>query len=281
MNDPSTPGTLFVVATPIGNLEDLTYRAIRILGEVDLIACEDTRHTRKLLNHFQIQTKVTSYYREKELYKSEILIKKLQEGLNIALVSDAGTPGISDPGAVLTQLVASADIAVIPVPGPSALTAALSVAGIRESQFYFAGFPPAKKGQRRKFFKTLTSLYVPVIFYESPHRIRQCLRDCLDIFGDRQAVVFRELTKIHEQSYRGSISSIIESLQQKIKGEFVVILHGQEKPKEEQPEDLGNLLLWYKEQADITLKDAVSRVASDLDLSRSEVYRKALDIWKK
>ncbi|MEJ2137171.1 MAG: 16S rRNA (cytidine(1402)-2'-O)-methyltransferase, partial [Desulfofustis sp.] len=179
------PGNLYIVATPIGNLEDITHRAVRILGEVDLIAAEDTRHTRKLLTHFNIRTPLVSYYREKEASRAEELIERLLEGVDIALVSDAGTPGISDPGAILVKGARQAGIPLIPIPGASALTAALSCAGIESGSFLFAGFAPPKSAQRKKLLESLSGSVHPLVFYESPHRVGQFVRDAYGVLGDR------------------------------------------------------------------------------------------------
>lgn len=273
-------GTLFVVATPIGNLEDISMRAVRVLREVQLIACEDTRHTRKILNKFEISTQLTSYYREKEHHKAGALLEQLQQGFDIALVSDAGTPAVSDPGAVLVQLARRAGIKIVAIPGPSALTTALSMAGLTESQFYFGGFPPPKKNQRRAFFKNLAALPCPLIFYEGPHRIAACLRDGLAIFGDREALVFRELTKIHEQCLSGSLSQLVTELSGKVRGELVIIIQGSEIKHEDKPDNLDELLRWHRDKMHSSLKDAVREIAGDLDLSRSLVYERALVIWK-
>ena len=274
-------GTLYVVATPIGNLEEITPRAVRILNEVDLIACEDTRHSRKLMNHLQISTPLTSYYREKERQKAPQLIKQLQNGLHIALVSDAGTPGISDPGSVLVNQARSRGIAIVPISGPSALATALSVAGLEESAFFFAGFPPAKKKARRDFFAALANLPCPVIFYESPHRIGQCLLDCMHSFGDRKAMLFRELTKIHEECRQGTLSNLSHSCSGKNRGEFVVIVHQPLQPAPEKPEEIDELILWYRDRQQVTLKSAVQQIAGDLNLPRTRIYKRALALWNK
>lgn len=273
------PGILYVVATPIGNLEDISARCARMLDEVDLIACEDTRHTKKLLNHLRISTSVTSYYREKEQFKTTGLLKKLLGGLNIALVSDAGTPAISDPGSVLVRAARAEGIRVEPIPGPSALTAAVSAAGLEESGFFFGGFPPGKKGVRKKFFKGLTRLSYPLVFYESPHRIKSCLVDCYDVFGDRNGLLFKELTKLHEESFSGPLSTLSQQLPATVRGEFVLIILPEEAVPEERPDNLPQLIAWYKEQGS-SLKDAVQAISQDLDLPRSQVYKEALAVWK-
>jgi 16S rRNA (cytidine1402-2'-O)-methyltransferase len=278
---PPETGILYIVATPIGNLEEITPRAARILREVNLIACEDTRHTRKLTSHLKISTPLTSYYREKEQQKAPQLLQQLHNGTHIALVSDAGTPAISDPGAVLVRQARAAGIHIIPVSGPSALTTALSVAGLEGSTFFFAGFPPAKKKARRDFFKPLASLPCPVIYYESPHRIRQSLLDCMHALGNRKAQLFRELTKIHEECRQGSLFELGQSCSGKNKGEFVVIVEGNKENKQvDKPEDLNELIRWYRDQQTISLKSAVQQISTDLDLPRTQIYKRALSLWK-
>jgi len=274
-------GVLYVVATPIGNLEEITPRAVAVLKNVDLIACEDTRHTRKLLTHLGITTQLTSYYREREQHKAEILFKKLADGLNIALVSDAGTPCISDPGAVLVQQARAAGIKIIPVSGPSALTTALSVAGLESSGFFFAGFAPPKRKARREYFKQLSALPFPLIFYESPHRIEQCLSDSLAVFGDREALLLRELTKVHEEHRQGRLSELRQSCAGKNRGEFVLIIFSAAQPAPDKPEDIDELILWYRGQDGVSLKDAVQRISADLDLPRTKIYKRALNLWER
>ncbi len=272
-------GTLYVVATPIGNLEDITLRALRILKEVDLIAAEDTRHSRQLLNHFDIHTPLISYYREKEAERSEELVQRMLAGETIALVTDAGTPGISDPGAVLVQKARAVGVPVVPLPGPSALATALSAAGITDGSFLFLGFPPAKKGQRQKLLSTFKETPWALIFYESPHRIDALLADVLEILGDRQAFWARELTKIHEDLQAGSISQLLAlATGRRNRGEFVLIIQ----PgfcQQVQGENLEEILLWYQQNTELSLKDVSGRIAKDLGLSRSDVYQKALKVW--
>lgn len=276
-------GTLYVVATPIGNLEDITMRAIRVLGEVSLIACEDTRHTRKLLTHFGISTPQTSYYREKEAAKSGQIIQQLLAGRDVALVSDAGVPCISDPGFVLVNEARAAGIRVVAIPGPSALTAALSVAGLPTENFLFRGFLPAKGADRRKALQALATQTALLIFYESPHRLRECLSDCLAVLGDRTAVLCKELTKIYEQSSRGRLSELLAAVAEgEVRGEFVVLVQGgevREAPIDEL--DLQGLLRWYQAESGLSLKAAVAKVAADLGLKRSKVYAEALVVWGK
>ncbi len=279
MNHEQKTGTLYIVATPIGNLGDISQRMQTVLTEVDIIACEDTRHSRKLLSHLHIKGRLTSYFREKEQQKAATLLDNLLAGQNIAVISDAGTPGLSDPGAVLVQAARSRDIPVVPVPGPSALVTALSVAGLSETAFYFGGFPPARKGERCKFFLSLKALPCPLIFYESPHRIRASLQDCLKVFGDRQAQLFRELTKLHEEHMAGTLSELIERTAGRVRGELVVIIRGSEEQQPDRPDNLDDLIRWYRDQGNSSLKDASRMIASDLDLSRSKVYQQALALW--
>lgn len=276
----NTIGTLFVVATPIGNLEDITLRALRILKEVDLIAAEDTRHTKHLLNHFDIHTPLISYYREKEAERSEELIQRMLSGETIALVSDAGTPGISDPGAVLVNKSREAGITIVPLPGPSALTAALSAAGITDGSFLFLGFPPARKGQRQKLLSTFVESPWALVFYESPHRIQAFLADVLAILGDRQAFWARELSKIYEDLQAGPVSQLLElATGKRNRGEFVLIIHPGSGRQQAKGENVEEILLWYQQNTDLSLKDVSRRVAKDLGISRSNVYQMALEIW--
>ena len=274
-------GTLYVVATPIGNLEDITLRALRILKEVDLIAAEDTRHTRKLLNHFGISTPTLSYYKEKELLRSGVIINKLHEGLNIALVSDAGTPGISDPGSILVHKATAENIKVEPIPGPSSLTTALSVAGIPDSSFIFLGFTPPRKKQRQDLLLSLRQEKRQLVFFEAPHRLLSFLQDCFDILGDRSVFWCRELTKMHEELTRDSLSTILTHCRgKKIKGESVFIISGAAAGPEISNAELEDIFRAYKKSGEKSLKDTVREVAEEHKLSRTAVYNKALKIWK-
>ena len=275
-------GTLFVVATPIGNLEDITLRALRILREVDLIAAEDTRHTRKLLSHFDIHTPLMSYYKEKEASRAQEIVARLLSGAQVALVSDAGTPGISDPGGILVQSAQAQGITVVPVPGASALATILSVAGLSEPSHLFLGFLPAKGAERRKLLRSLKNDAHPIVFYESPRRIIASLGDCLAELGERRAVIGRELTKMHEEISSGELADLLAGLKDReaIKGEFVVLIAGLRASAPARPDNLEDLLRWYRGQSGVSLKDAVTNIARDLDLSRSEVYQKALAVWK-
>jgi len=219
-----------VVATPIGNLEDITYRAIKVLSKVSFIAAEDTRWTKKLLNHYQIKARLISYHEHNEEKRAEELVNLLLKGEDIALVSNAGTPGISDPGYRLVQRAAETDIEVIPIPGASAVIAALSVSGLPTDSFFFSGFLPRKKGKRERRLKELKDLASTLIFYEAPHRIERTLAEMEEILGDREMVLARELTKLHEEVIRGRISSIKEKLAgKKVRGEITLIIRGAKK----------------------------------------------------
>lgn len=278
---PKQPGTLYITATPIGNLEDITLRALRILKEVDVIAAEDTRHTRKLLTHFEISTPLISYYREKEQERSVQLVKRILAGESIALVSDAGTPGISDPGAVLVNLAQKEGVTIVPVPGPSALATALSVSGITDSSFLFLGFAPSKKSQRKTLLTSLTDHPHPIVFYESPRRIQGLLSDILQIMGDRKGSWARELTKAHEDLQFGTITELLAVASgRNNRGEFVLIVQPGELIRAE-GDNVEELLTWYRDNTALTLKDVSRKIASDLGLSRSAVYQEALIIYKK
>jgi 16S rRNA (cytidine1402-2'-O)-methyltransferase len=281
-NSPPThqQGRLYVVATPIGNLGDLSHRVIQTLASVDLIACEDTRHTKNLCRHLNITTPLVSYFREKEQEKAQTLVAMLQAGKQIALVSDAGTPAICDPGAVLVKKARAAGIAIEAISGPSALATALSIAGLTQSTFFFGGFLPANPTDRRRFLKEVSPLPFALIFYESPHRISATLTDMEAVLGDRQVQLFRELTKIHEECLEGSLSTLQKHVKNGIKGELVLIVQGAAPPPGEKPDDLEDLLLWYRDELQSSLKNAVRSIATDLDLPRSQVYKKALSIWQ-
>lgn len=218
-------GRLYIVATPIGNLEDITLRALRILKEVDLIAAEDTRETRKLLSHFDIHTELTSFFKGNEKSKASHIIDKIESGSSVALVSEAGTPCISDPGYPLLAAAIEAGIEVVPIPGASALTAAMSASGLPTDRFTFAGFLPDKKGRRQKILEELKTLDHTIVFYVSKWKWEGVLTDCLEILGDRDACLCRELTKVHEEFLRGKISEILKELiDRPPKGELTLVI---------------------------------------------------------
>jgi 16S rRNA (cytidine1402-2'-O)-methyltransferase len=223
----STKGSLYIVSTPIGNREDITLRALHILKEVDLIAAEDTRHTILLLRHFGIQTPLTSYFEGNELKKKEFILSKLKQGHRVALVSDAGTPGISDPGFRLIQTAIENQIPIIPIPGPSAVITALSVSGLPTDAFLFKGFLPHKSKKKKDFLQQLEWIRETLIFYESPHRLSETLNDIFDILGDREMVLTRELTKVYEEVIRGKVSEIQTQIgERKLKGEITLVISG-------------------------------------------------------
>jgi 16S rRNA (cytidine1402-2'-O)-methyltransferase len=220
------PGTLYIVSTPIGNLNDITFRAVEVLKQVDLIACEDTRRTKILLEKFGLAKNLISYYNYNERQRAEEIIRELKSGKNVALVSDSGTPGISDPGFVLIKRAIEENITVIPIPGPTAFVCALVSSGLPMDEFVFVGFLPHKKGRKTKL-KKLSEEERTIILYESPHRLIKTLNEILEIFGDREIAVAKELTKIHEEFFRGKISEVLKKLTpDKIKGEFVIVISG-------------------------------------------------------
>jgi 16S rRNA (cytidine1402-2'-O)-methyltransferase len=218
-------GTLFVVATPLGNLEDLTFRALRVLKEVDLVACEDTRRTRALLTHFDVHKPTVSYYEHNKLVRGPQIIRQLQDGKSVALVTDAGTPGISDPGFLLVRDARAAGVPIVPVPGPAAVVTALSAAGIPADRFVFDGFPPVKPGRRRNRLTALRELGMTVVLYESPHRIVATLEAIRDVFGDAEIVVARELTKQFEEIVSATPSAHLDRLATgPVRGEFTLVI---------------------------------------------------------
>ena len=220
-------GTLYIVSTPIGNMEDITLRPLRILKEGNLIAAEDTRRTCLLLKHFGIQAPLTSYFEGNELKKKEFILAKLKEGKNVALVSDAGTPGVSDPGFRLIQLAIENQLPIVPIPGSSAVITALSVSGLPTDAFLFKGFLPHKSKKRTDLLKELENVRETLIFYESPHRISETLRDILEILGDREIVLTRELTKAYEEIMRGKVSEILNQVGDRtLKGEITLVISG-------------------------------------------------------
>ena len=225
------PGTLYVVATPIGNLEDMTLRALRVLKEVDLVACEDTRRTRTLLTHFGIHVPVTSYFEHNKLTKGAPLLRALSDGKSVALVTDAGTPGISDPGFLLVREARAAGISVVPVPGPSAVVAALSAAGVPADRFVFEGFLPVKPGRRVHRLEALKAMEMTVVCYESPHRILASLEAIGQVFGAAEVVVARELTKQFEEIVRGTAAELRERFAAgSVRGEFTLIIPYTKRP---------------------------------------------------
>jgi len=270
-------GKLYIVATPVGNLEDITLRALRILKEVDLIAAEDTRHSLKLLNHYAIAKPLISYWSEKEKVKAGEILGKLHSGLSVALISDAGTPGISDPGAVLIKRAVEEKIDVIPIPGPSAFVSALSVAGLPTEEFTFLGFLPSKGGQRHKRLTELKHERRTLIFYEAPHRLMKALSDMLEILGERRAALAKEISKLHEEILRGTIAEVIHALQSRmIAGEYVIIVEGFHQDRSTIEEALCEVNSLMKKG--LGRKEAVKAVAEGYEISKKELYDKSLSV---
>lgn len=275
MKENSNIGTLYIVATPIGNLEDITLRAIRILKEVDLIAAEDTRHTLKLLNHLEISKPLISYHRHNEEVKSDILIEKLQEGNNIALVSDAGTPGICDPGEEIIKRCIELDINIVPIPGACAMINSLICSGISTKEFTFLGFLPLNKKLRKEKLSEIEKSNKTIIIYEAPHKLETTLKDLGQILNvERKITLAREITKIHEEFIRGNIEELIQKSQD-IKGEIVLIIEGNTEIVEES--ELNNLSLdehykFYEEQG-FSKKDIIKKIAKDRNVNKNEIYK--------
>jgi 16S rRNA (cytidine1402-2'-O)-methyltransferase len=275
-------GKLYIVSTPIGNLEDITLRALRTLKEVDLIACEDTRVTKKFLSHYQIHKPLTSYHEHNEREKAEELIPLLEAGKNIAVVSDAGTPGVSDPGYRLVSLASQQGIQVSPVPGPSAAIAALSASGLPTSSFTFLGFLPKSAKKRKERLESVREYAQALIFYESPNRVIETLKDMFKVLGDRQVSVSREITKMFEETLRDKISKLINTLEQRenIKGEFTIVLEGRINDINELNDIIDKQLNIYKEST-LSLSDTVKEISRNLGISKSKIYKKALEVWRK
>ncbi len=278
--NPAAPGTLFVVATPIGHMEDITLRAIHTLKEVELIAAEDTRHTRKLLTRYEVSTPLVSYHDHNKEKRTPALLEKLKTGHSIALVTDAGTPSISDPGHYLVRAAIRAAIPVVPIPGASALIAALSVAGLPTDSFVFVGFVPRKPAKRKHFLERLRGEPRTLIFYESPKRLLGLTQEIINLMGDRKAVVARELTKIYEEILRGSLSKILKVLAARplLKGECTLLVGGYKETGELDRNSLLNDLRQLRLETGRPLSELVKEVARKYGLSRKAVYEEALKL---
>lgn len=269
-------GALYIVPTPIGNLEDITFRAVRVLKEVDLIAAEDTRHSQVLLNHYGIRTPVTSYHEHNERTKARELVERLRQGTSIALLSDAGTPMISDPGYRLVVEAIRAGVQVIPLPGPSAVTAALSAAGLPTDRFGFEGFLPAKKSERRSALEALKKDTKTLIFYEAPHRLKETLADMAEIFGDREVAIGREISKVHEEFLRGAMRELIAKLeQQNVRGEITLIVQGATSGALVEEDQLISEVRQLADDG-MRVKEISELLGARHGISRREVYRLAL-----
>jgi 16S rRNA (cytidine1402-2'-O)-methyltransferase len=274
-------GTLYIVATPIGNLEDITHRALRVLREVDVVACEDTRRTRVLLNHFGIKTKTISYHEHNEHERAEQICKLLVSGKKVALVSDAGTPLINDPGFRVTNAAIELNLPVVPIPGPTAFVSALVASGLPSDQFFFAGFLPARANARRAKLEELGAISATLVFYEAPHRIIATLKDALDVLGNRRAAVARELTKLHEEIARGSLRGLVQRFgtDSAARGEIVVIISGAGndqapagEPRGTEPSRLIERVSELESQG-LEAKAALKKAARERGMKRAEAYR--------
>ncbi|MCE5324654.1 16S rRNA (cytidine(1402)-2'-O)-methyltransferase [bacterium] len=272
------PGKLYIVATPIGNLEDISFRALRTLKEVDVIAAEDTRVTKRLLSHFDIHTPLISYHQHSKAEKSERILEMLLGDKNVALVSDAGTPGISDPGHELIALCIGEGVSVESIPGPTAVITALVISGLPTAHFAFDGFPPRKSGERKAFFQALKHEMRTICLYESPLRLMKTLESIRDELDDRQVVIVREATKMFEETYRGTVSGAIEHFtEHKPRGEFVIILGGAHAVEaEEEPHVSIESRLTQLMESGESERDAVRRVMIEFKLPKRQVYAAAL-----
>jgi 16S rRNA (cytidine1402-2'-O)-methyltransferase len=271
------PGTLYLVATPIGNLQDITFRAIETLRSVDLIACEDTRHTVRLLNHFRISNRLISYHEHNEQERAEELADRLVSGESIAIVSDAGTPGICDPAFRIVQRAIEIGAAVVPIPGAVAFVDAVVGSGLATDAVFFGGFLPSKKSERLKRLTEIANIPATLVLYESPHRLGKSLADCLEALGDRQAAVARELTKLHEEFVRGRLSELVEKFgKTPTKGEIVLVIDRAQmqrvRPDVSNPKSLSKRLKEIEKEG-IDPKTALKRAAKEFGLSKSEAYR--------
>jgi 16S rRNA (cytidine1402-2'-O)-methyltransferase len=275
------PGTLYIVATPIGNLEDITQRALRVLAEVDIVACEDTRRTRVLLNYFGIKTKTFSYHEHNERERAEQICKLLLSGKNVALVSDAGTPLINDPGFRVANAAIELNLPVVPIPGPTAFVTALVASGLPSDQFFFAGFLPSRANARRDQLEELSAIPATLILFEAPHRIAATLADALEVLGNRQAAVARELTKIHEEIVRGSLRELVQRFGAGSvgRGEFVLVISGagaDETPSTVDTAPTSRRLIERVRELEsegLEAKAALKKAARELRIKRDEAYR--------
>jgi 16S rRNA (cytidine1402-2'-O)-methyltransferase len=272
-------GCLYLVGTPIGNLEDITLRALRILKEVDQIACEDTRHTQKLLNHYEIRKPLISYHEHNEMTRAPELLIALEQGAKIALVSDAGMPLVSDPGHRLVTLCLRHHVPVVPVPGPSAVLASLAASGLPNEEFLFVGFLPARTGERRRALERLRIEDRTIILYEAPHRITECVADAREVLGNRNACIAREVTKLHEEFRRGKLSELFASLEDRpAKGEITLLIAPEDPADARTPansvQSLAERVEELIHQAKLDRKEALKLAAKERGLTRREAYDK-------
>jgi 16S rRNA (cytidine1402-2'-O)-methyltransferase len=284
MADQIKPGTLYVVATPIGNLEDITYRAVRILKEADLIACEDTRHTAKLLHHYAIDKPTVSYHEHNEVARAEELVAKLSAGLNVAQVSDAGMPGISDPGYRVIKLAIERGIQVVPIPGASALVLALAASGLPTDSFQFLGFLPARSGERRTLLESVRDAQQTTVVYEAPHRIAETMKDIVELLGaERPVVLARELTKVHEEFIRGTAAEVLQRVQQhELKGEMTLLIGKNERiAVPAARKGIASRVKEIMREGSVDENTALKVVAKELGISKSEAYRELQRVKRK
>lgn len=272
------PGSLFLVATPIGNLKDITLRALEVLKNADIIACEDTRHSRKLLNHFGIGAKLVSYHEHNEIERCGEFGLALESGKSIAVISDAGTPGISDPCYRLVLKAVEIGAVVVPIPGPVAFVTALVASGLPTDSVFFAGFLPSKKGERRRRFEEVREIPATLAFYEAPHRIEASLADARSVLGERRAAIARELTKLHEQFLRGTISELIAELKRRpVKGEIVLLIDRSDNTSPSERTVTLAERVTELEGEGLDNKSALKKAAKEFGLSKSEAYRELLE----
>jgi 16S rRNA (cytidine1402-2'-O)-methyltransferase len=276
-----TKGTLYLVATPIGNLEDVTRRALRVLGEADVVACEDTRRTRALLEHFGIRARTLSYHEHNERERAEELALLIEGGSTVALVSDAGTPGINDPGYRVVRACVARGLRVVPLPGPAAFVAALTASGLPTDEFYFGGFLPSRRHARRERLSAVRTLRATLVFYETPHRLALSLADAREVLGEREAVVARELTKLHEEIVRGRLSELLRrfEVEGSARGEMVLIIdrdvidEGEAAAATHPAASIAERVAAFEAEG-LDQRAALKRAARELGLTRDEAYRR-------
>lgn len=283
MDEQIKPGTLYVVATPIGNLEDITYRAVWVLKEADLIACEDTRHSAKLLHHYGIDKPTISYHEHNEAARAEELVAKLTAGMNIAQVSDAGMPGISDPGYRVISLAIERGVKVVPIPGASALVAALAASGLPTDSFQFLGFLPAKSGQRRTLLETFRQAEHTTVVYEAPHRIAETMKDVVELLGaERPVALARELTKVHEEFIRGSAGEVLRRVQEhELKGEMTLLIGKRVGHDKVAAKNVAQRVDEIMRERQVDENAALKALAKDQGISKSEAYRELQRVRRK
>jgi 16S rRNA (cytidine1402-2'-O)-methyltransferase len=275
MPDAKLPPALYLVATPLGNLEDITLRGLRVLRSADVIACEDTRHTQKLLNHFDIHTKTTSYHEHNESERAQELVAEITAGKSVALVSDAGTPGINDPGYRIVQSAIEAGVTIVPVPGAVAAITALIASGLPTDSFYFGGFLPARAGERRSVLESIAARRETIVLYEAPHRLIDSVRDIRDVLGaDRRVCIARELTKMHEEFMRGTVTDVLQTLEQRaeVKGEITLVIAGATSAPTSQTATISARIRELITSGEDE-KSALKTAAKEFGLGKSEAYR--------